>query len=150
MAGKAVKAQPGIRQLWGIAKSPELRLTDEELHVLVEGHTGKSSIRDLNRRELQVVLRVLTSMKDSAKEQSVVTGAGAAARPRRTSGKRFTGLPRNWGGTSPQGCPACAGVCLVSHPWNGWTIHSAPSSLRHLKPWRAGRMMGFEEAKGDG
>ncbi len=67
MAGKAVKAQPGIRQLWGIAKSPELRLTDEELHVLVEGHTGKSSIRDLNRRELQVVLRVLTSMKDSAK-----------------------------------------------------------------------------------
>lgn len=67
MAKEAVKAQPGIRQLWGIAKSPELRLTDEEVHLLVEGHTGKSSIRELNRRELQAVIRVLTGMKDSAK-----------------------------------------------------------------------------------
>ncbi len=67
MAREAAKAQPGIRQLWGIAKSPELRLTDEELHVLVEGHTGKSSIRTLNKRELQVVIRVLTGMKDSAR-----------------------------------------------------------------------------------
>lgn len=67
MAGEAGKTQPGMRQLWGIAKSPELRLTDEELHVLVEGHTGKSSIRDLNRREMQAVIRVLTGMKDSAK-----------------------------------------------------------------------------------
>ena len=68
MAGEAVKAQPGIRQLWGIAKSPELRLTDEEVHLLVEGHTGKSSIRDLNKRELQAVIRVLTGMKDSARK----------------------------------------------------------------------------------
>lgn len=67
MAGESGKTQPGLRQLWGIAKSPELRLTDEELHLLVEGHTGKSSIKDLNRREMQAVIRVLTGMKDSAK-----------------------------------------------------------------------------------
>lgn len=68
MAGKQIKAQPDIRQLWGIAKSPELRLTDEELHVLVEGHTGKSSIRALNKREMQAVIRVLVGMKESTRK----------------------------------------------------------------------------------
>ena len=67
MARGLGNAQPSIRQIWGIAKSPELRLTDEELHVLVEGQTGKSSIKDLNKREMQTVIRVLTGMKVSAK-----------------------------------------------------------------------------------
>ncbi|MCM1120089.1 MAG: regulatory protein GemA [bacterium] len=71
MAGKTEKTgktQPGIRQLWGIAKSPELKLTDEELHLLVEGYTGKSSIKDLNQREMRTVIRVLVGMKDSARQ----------------------------------------------------------------------------------
>lgn len=65
---------PDIRKLWGIAKSPELKLTDEELHLIVEAHTGKESIKALNRRELQAVIRVLGSMKDSVKESGCGRG----------------------------------------------------------------------------
>lgn len=66
MAGNT--SQPSIKKVWGIAKSPELKLTDEELHLLVQAHTGKDSIRELNRRELQTVIRVLGGMKDSVKK----------------------------------------------------------------------------------
>ena len=51
-----------ITKLWGIAKSPELKLTGEELHLLVLAHTGKESIRELN-----TCIRVLLDMKDSAR-----------------------------------------------------------------------------------
>ena len=61
-------SQPSIKRVWGIAKSPELKLTDEELHLLVQAHTGKDSIKALNKRELQTVIRVLGNMKDSAKK----------------------------------------------------------------------------------
>lgn len=61
--------QQDIKKLWGIAKSPELKLTDEELHMVVETHTGKDSIRSLNKRELQTVIRVLCRLKDSANGQ---------------------------------------------------------------------------------
>lgn len=53
MAGNT--SQPSIKRVWGIAKSPELKLTDEELHLLVQAHTGKDSIKALNKRELQTV-----------------------------------------------------------------------------------------------
>lgn len=59
-------AKPTIRTLWGLAKCPELSLTDEELHLIVSAHTGKDSIRQLNQRELGVVVGVLGSMKSSA------------------------------------------------------------------------------------
>lgn len=68
MAGKTNTPQPDIRRVWGLAKSPELKLTDEELHLVVQAHTGKDSIRTLNKRELQTVIRVLGSMKDSVKK----------------------------------------------------------------------------------
>ncbi len=48
-------ASPTIKMLWGLAKSPELSMTDEELHLLVSAHTGKDSIRALNKRELGVI-----------------------------------------------------------------------------------------------
>ena len=60
-------ASPTIRMLWGIAKSPELGMTDEELHLLVLSHTGKDSIKQLNKRELGMMVSVLADMKDSAK-----------------------------------------------------------------------------------
>lgn len=56
-----------ITKLWGIAKSPELKLSGEELHLLVLAHTGKESIRELNVRELNTCIRVLLDMKDSAR-----------------------------------------------------------------------------------
>jgi hypothetical protein len=59
-------AEPTIRMLWGIAKSPELSLTTEELHLLVAANTGKDSIKELNRRELGVMIGILQRMKDSA------------------------------------------------------------------------------------
>ncbi|MCM1258446.1 MAG: regulatory protein GemA [Roseburia sp.] len=63
-------AKPSIRMLWGLAKSSELSLTDEELHLLVMAHTGKDSIRDLNQRELQTMVRTLGNMKSSAVKSS--------------------------------------------------------------------------------
>ncbi len=59
-------ASPNIRMLWGLAKSPELSMTDEELHILVSAHTGKDSIKTLNKRELGTMVSVLQNMKDSA------------------------------------------------------------------------------------
>lgn len=66
MAGKA---QSTIKMVWGIAKSPELKLTDEELHLLVAAHTGKESIKALDKGELRTVIRVLVNMKKSAGQQ---------------------------------------------------------------------------------
>jgi len=59
-------AKPSIRMLWGLAKCPELSLTDEELHLLVSSHTGKDSIKQLNQRELAIMVGVLGDMKNSA------------------------------------------------------------------------------------
>lgn len=54
------------RRLWAIAKSPELKLTEEEVHAIVLRETGKTSIRELSDRELAQVAQVLQQMKDSA------------------------------------------------------------------------------------
>ncbi len=59
-------AKPSIRMLWGLARCPELLLTDEELHLLVSSHTGKDSIKQLNQRELAIMVGVLGDMKSSA------------------------------------------------------------------------------------
>lgn len=59
-------AKPSIRMLWGLAKCPELSLTDEELHLIVSAHTGKDSIKQLSQRELGTVIGVLGDMKSSA------------------------------------------------------------------------------------
>lgn len=58
--------KPTIKTLWGIAKSAQLSLTDEELHLLVSAHTGKDSIRALTPGELRLMAGVLGSMKDAA------------------------------------------------------------------------------------
>lgn len=63
----------GIKKLWGIAKSPELRLSDEDLHLVVQAHTGKDSIKELNSRELNLCIRVLLNMKDSVKSKTETT-----------------------------------------------------------------------------
>lgn len=63
-------AEPTIRILWGIAKSQELCLTDEELHMLVAAHTGKDSIRALNKKELGTMVGVLQNMRDSASRET--------------------------------------------------------------------------------
>lgn len=73
-----------LKTVFGIAKSPELQLTDEELHWLVQAHTGKDSLKSLNYRELQTVVRVLCGMKDSYKRhRKEVSGNSETAAQRR-------------------------------------------------------------------
>ena len=59
-----------LRTIWGLAKSPELHMTDEELHLLVSGHTGKESLKQLTKREISLVAGVLAEMKESTKRQN--------------------------------------------------------------------------------
>lgn len=59
-----------LRTIWGLAKSKELQLTDEELHLIVEANTGKTSLRKLTDKEIQNLVRVLNVMKDKQIKQS--------------------------------------------------------------------------------
>lgn len=54
-----------IQTIWGLAKSPELSMSGEELHLLVTRETGKESIKLLNQREIRKVVLVLADMKQS-------------------------------------------------------------------------------------
>lgn len=62
MAGR----EPSLKTIWGIAKSQDLRMTDEELYIVVEAHTGKDSLRQLTKREMNTVIQVLVAMRDSS------------------------------------------------------------------------------------
>ena len=71
MAGmSAERKPPSIRTVWGIAKSPELRLEDEDLYAVVYRETGKESLRKLTAGELSRVIRALQEMKDSARQNA--------------------------------------------------------------------------------
>ena len=56
-----------MRTLWGLAKCEELRMTDEELHLVVMAQTGKESIRTLTQKEMSRVVYVLSQMKESSR-----------------------------------------------------------------------------------
>ena len=64
-AARTGRKQPSIRTLWAIAKSPELHLTDEDLHAVVYRETGKESMKMLTQGEVNTVARVLQNMKDT-------------------------------------------------------------------------------------
>ena len=68
MTGK--RPAPTIKTIWGLAKSPELQLTSEDLHLLVAGYVGKDSLKELNGREIRLVVQELQRRKDSAKRQA--------------------------------------------------------------------------------
>lgn len=65
-AARTGRKPASIRTLWAIAKSPELHMTDEDLHAVVYRETGKESIKKLSQGEINTVARVLQNMKDSA------------------------------------------------------------------------------------
>ncbi|WP_295755925.1 regulatory protein GemA [uncultured Oscillibacter sp.] len=69
-AARTGRKPPSIRTLWAIAKSPELHMTDEDLHALVYRETGKESIKALTQGQISEVARVLQNMKDSAARSS--------------------------------------------------------------------------------
>ena len=74
-AARTGRKQPSIRTLWAIAKSPELHMTDEDLHALAYRETGKESIKALTQGQINEVARVLQNMKD---------GVSRSTRPKRT------------------------------------------------------------------
>lgn len=63
MAAQARKSSD-VQRLWAIAKSPEMRMSDEEVHAVVLRETGKTSIRELTAPELGQVVQKLQRMKD--------------------------------------------------------------------------------------
>lgn len=69
-AARTGRKPPSIRTLWAIAKSPELHMTDEDLHAVVYRETGKESIKALTQGQINEVARVLQNMKDSAARSS--------------------------------------------------------------------------------
>lgn len=73
------RPQPSLRMVWGLAKSPELQLTSEELHLLVSAYTGKDSLRLLNKKELSLIVRELQRRKDSVRRQNGCGTAGSTA-----------------------------------------------------------------------
>ena len=74
-AARTGRKQPSIHTLWAIAKSPELHMTDEDLHAVVYRETGKESIKALTQGQINEVARVLQNMKD---------GVSRSTRPKRT------------------------------------------------------------------
>ena len=71
MAGmSAERKPPSIRTVWGIAKSPELRLEDEDLFGVVNPLTGKVCLRKVKAFVLSVESRALQEMKDSARQNA--------------------------------------------------------------------------------
>ena len=71
MTGKRIpKHKVTIRTLWGIAKSPELQLGSEELHLVVQAQTGKDSLKELTEPERRRVAYVLGQMKGRGRDRS--------------------------------------------------------------------------------
>jgi hypothetical protein len=63
-ASRGGRKPASIRTLWAIAKSQELELSDDDLHALVYGQTGKESMKKLTQGEINQIARVLQNMKD--------------------------------------------------------------------------------------
>ena len=59
-----------IKTIWGIAKSPELLMSEEDLYSIIYRETGKDSMRKLTQSEINKVCSALSEMKDSVKGSS--------------------------------------------------------------------------------
>ena len=94
-----------IKTLWGLAKSKELGLTEEELHLLVARETGKDSIRELNRSELSHVCHILQKQKDDIKRQE--------GRLPERRGNPQTAAPKDRPAEGEAGLGGAAGPCPV-------------------------------------
>ena len=70
-----------IKTIWGIAKSPELLMSKEDLYSIMYRETGKDSMRELTQEEINKVCSALSVMKDSVKgkDKSKRTDTGGNA-----------------------------------------------------------------------
>lgn len=53
-----------LRTIWAIAKSPELGMSDDDLHAVVYRETGKDSMKKLTQGEINNLSRILQNMKE--------------------------------------------------------------------------------------
>ncbi len=65
-AAEGGRKPASLRTLWAIAKSPELHMTEDDLHAVVYRETGKESMKQLTQGEINRLARVLQGEKDSA------------------------------------------------------------------------------------
>ena len=54
--------------IFGLAKSPELQLSDDDLHAVVFGVTGKESMKNLTDHQIDMVVHRLQELKDGVKK----------------------------------------------------------------------------------
>lgn len=87
-AAKTGRKQPSIRTLWAIAKSPELCLSEEDLHAVVYRETGKESMKKLNQGEINNLARILQNMKDSVSQSSRKKRTDEGGNPRTAAQRR--------------------------------------------------------------
>lgn len=71
-----------IRTLWAIAKSPELGLSEEDLHAVVFRETGKESMKKLTQGEINTLARVLQNMKDGVQRDTTGNRTDEGGNPR--------------------------------------------------------------------
>lgn len=69
-----MKFKATLKMIWGLARSPELSMDSEELHLLVAGITGKDSLKELNQHELNDVAMELIRRKDPDKQKKQSRG----------------------------------------------------------------------------
>lgn len=67
MGGCAHSSNLTIKTIWGLAKSPELSLSDEDLYAIILRETGKDSMKKLTQKQINQVCSALFEMKDAAK-----------------------------------------------------------------------------------
>lgn len=65
-----MKFKATIPMVWGLAKSPELSMDGEMLHIFVEARTGKDSLKKLTQRELNDVARALIALKPQKEKEA--------------------------------------------------------------------------------
>ena len=69
-----MKFQATLRMIWGLAKSPELSMSSEELHMFVEARTGKESLKELTQKEVADRLGISQSYISRLEKRSFLTG----------------------------------------------------------------------------
>lgn len=62
-----------IKTIWGLAKSPELRLDKDSLYALVYRETKKESLKKLTKAEIEKVCKALGRLKDCQKPGNQAT-----------------------------------------------------------------------------
>lgn len=81
-AARGGRKPASIKTLWAIAKSPELGLSEEDLHAVVYRETGKESMKKLSQGEINTLARVLQNMKDGVQRDTASKRTDEGGDPR--------------------------------------------------------------------